>query len=318
MNDIDARIRDALRAATDEIGEQDLRPATPPTAGRDRRAIRWVAPMLAAAAVAAVVATSVALSGSPSATHDVRPGGNSSPVIAPGPNPSVIAQPTAASRRAPAPHIRACFFADACGGVNRPSYEPLWPFRSYDEAVHWERVDGPAGHSPWHSDARATALFFTRNYLGFADIGIVTSAQVGTDEAHIGVGYRDPSGTKRTSAVLHLVRYETTVGDKAAGWEIAGSDDTSFSLERPAYGSRVASPTTAGGHITGVDENIAVAVRTLASAHVDHAGPVPAGGTHSPWAVTVPFAGRGVLTIVAVTGGHLQQHERFAIQGVHT
>jgi hypothetical protein len=32
----------------------------------------------------------------------------------------------------------------------------------------------------------------------------------------------------------------------------------------------------------------------------------------------VSFHGSGVLTIVAFTGGHLTQHERFAIQGGHT
>jgi hypothetical protein len=39
---------------------------------------------------------------------------------------------------------------------------------------------------------------------------------------------------------------------------------------------------------------------------------------HAPWQLSVPFANHGVLTIVAATGGHLAQHERFAIQGVHT
>lgn len=30
------------------------------------------------------------------------------------------------------------------------------------------------------------------------------------------------------------------------------------------------------------------------------------------------FTGGGVWTVVAVTGGHVQSVERFAIQGVHT
>ena len=113
------------------------------------------------------------------------------------------------------------------------------------------------------------------------------------------------------------MRYETTTGDTAAGWEVVGSDDTTFSIEQPAYRSAVSSPMTVGGHITGVDENITVAVHTLAGT-VDRVAAVPAGGTNSPWSVTVPFTGHGVLTVVAATGGHLIQHERFTIQGVHT
>ena len=46
---------------------------------------------------------------------------------------------------------------------------------------------------------------------------------------------------------------------------------------------------------------------------------VPAGGDHAAWTTgPVSFTQRGVLTIVASTGGHLQQVERFAIHGVHT
>jgi hypothetical protein len=51
---------------------------------------------------------------------------------------------------------------------------------------------------------------------------------------------------------------------------------------------------------------------------VGRGGPLPAGGTNSPWSGRTQFTGHGVLTVVAVTGGHLQQHERFAIQGVHS
>ena len=198
-------------------------------------------------------------------------------------------------------------------------YEPLWPFPNYAQARQWETVDGPAGHQPWHADASSTALSFVNGYLGFSDIDVVTSTSADTNEAHIGVGYADPNGKKHTAAVLHLVRYSQTLGNTHAGWEVVGSDDTDFSLEQPAYGSQVSSPMTVGGHITGVDENIVVDVKD-ASGSVLTGTPagVPAGGQNSPWHASVSFDGSGVLTIVAFTGGHLQQHERFAIQGVHT
>jgi len=327
MNDLDARIREALRAATDRIQEQDLRPAHAPQSSTVRsrgRVLRWTPPMLAAVAViAVVVVTSLALSGSPSASRLPQPAGPGTGTASPTTSPpntqaSTPAPTTVSPTPAPGADNAACYFADACPTGSLSSfYEPLWPFDSYAQARQWQKIDGPDGHQPWHSDAAATALFFTENYLGFTDITLVTTTQVGADQAHVGVGYRDPSGSKRTSAVLHLIRYEKTLGETDAGWEVVGSDDTSFSLEQPAYDSVVSSPMTVGGHITGTDENISVAVRTSDGA-VDRITPFPAGGDNAPWSATVPFSEHGVLTIVASTGGHLIQHERFAIQGVHT
>jgi len=115
------------------------------------------------------------------------------------------------------------------------------------------------------------------------------------------------------------VRFGTAAG---SGWEVVGTDDTTFSLERPAYGTAVSTPLIAGGHITGVDENIRVWIRSgdePAPAPATVLATVPAGGDRAPWS-TVPmsFAQTGVLTVVASTGGHLQQVERFAVMGVHT
>lgn len=321
MNDVEIRIRDALRAAAEEVREQDLRPAAAVRGTHtSRRTTRWVAPVLAAAAVAAVVVTSLVLSGSRQPAHRVQPGTVSTPAssgtgtnVAPTPASTTVQ----ASRATPAPGVGACFFADACAAKRASYYEPLWPFGSYSEARQWETVDGPNGHSPWHLDARTTASSFTQHYLGFADVDMVTSAVVGSDEARVGVGYRDANGGEHTAAVLHLVRYERDLGDTAAGWEVVGSDDTTLSIERPVYATAVSSPMTVGGHITGVDESITVTVRTLAG-RVDAAEPLPAGGTNTPWSEAVAFSGRGVLTVAAVTGGHLVQHERFSIQGVHT
>ena len=74
---------------------------------------------------------------------------------------------------------------------------------------------------------------------------------------------------------------------------------------------------TVGGHITGVDEAITVWVRTLSDG-VTRLGPIPCRWPERAVDETVPFTQAGALTIVASTGGHVQQHERFAIQGVHT
>jgi hypothetical protein len=193
-------------------------------------------------------------------------------------------------------------------------YQPLWPFSSYAQAEQWRTAGGRS--QPWHLDAGQTALNFTRSYLGFTELDQVVGTPTMSDAgAHVRVGYRNPSGQLSTAAVLHLVRYGYDVDSP---WEVVGSDDTTLTLEQPVYGSRVSSPMTIGGHITGVDENIVVSV--LAS-QTDRAtlARIPAGGDRSPWTTgPVAFGQRGVLTIVASTGGHVQQVERFAIQGVYT
>jgi hypothetical protein len=195
-------------------------------------------------------------------------------------------------------------------------YQPLWPFASYAEAEQWRT--GTGGSQPWHLDAGQSALIFTRD-LAFEEIDVVTGTRLDELGAHVGVGYRDPAGQLHTAATLHLVRYGTAPDSP---WEVVGSDDTTLSLEQPAYGSRVSSPMTIGGHITGVDENIVVRLAQAENPNVTWTTPVarvPAGGDHAAWTTgPVSFTERGVLIIVATTGGHLQEVERFAIQGVHT
>jgi hypothetical protein len=338
------RLRAAFDAKAAAVTPAALDPGRPsPDADVDQRdssrwSARWVAPLLAAAAVIGVAVATAAIVNTPTA-HHITPAGPTNSVV---PTPSASVSPTATADPRPATlptvtsHPRTspsvaqasssgpggtCYFAEFVCRVPAGYlfYEPLWPFASYAQARQWETVDGPAGHQPWHADPASTALSFVNGYLGFSDIDLVTSTNADGNEAHIGVGYALPNGQKHTAAVLHLVRFSATVGNTNAGWEVVGSDDTDFSLEQPAYGSQVSSPMTVGGHITGVDENIVVDVKAASgSVLVGTPVGVPAGGQNSPWHATVSFHGSGVLTVIAVTGGHLRQHERFAVQGVHT
>jgi hypothetical protein len=351
MNTIDDRISAALHARADSLTEDDLSPAAPPRGGRvPSQRGPWTVPLLAAAVAGiAVVATITAVQASRSdhagpvtpPVGSVQPspsGVGPTPVqSATNPAPSqsasrpsssqLVNQPPVTTQSATQPAPSQSAPSQSAPSQSTPSqsttvpqpfilgYQPLWPFNSYSEAEQW-RVT-PGGHQPWHLDAGDTALSFTRSYLGFTELDQVTGSRKDKLGAHVGVGYRDPNGRLRTSATLHLVRY----GDaKDSPWEVVGSDDTTFSLEQPAYGSQVSSPMMVGGHITGVDESIVLSVLRSTSNGTDRttlAG-VPSGGDHAPWAISVPFTQRGVLTIVASTGGHLQQVERFAIQGVHT
>lgn len=202
--------------------------------------------------------------------------------------------------------------------IRAQGFVALYPFRGVVDARAWARSYQQGGHQPWHLSATMTALSFAA-FLRFTEIDRVTSHRVGADGAHIGVGYRNPAGAIRTAAVLHLMRYGTV---SPAPWEVVGSDDTSFTFDRPSYGSHASSPLHVGGHITGVDENVNVAVYQLATeaplGRTPHG--VPAGGVVSPWSATVSYSGArpgSALTVVAWTGGHVQRVERFAVDGLY-
>ncbi|MGW7433479.1 hypothetical protein ACWGIN_28550 [Streptomyces sp. NPDC054861] len=189
---------------------------------------------------------------------------------------------------------------------------PMWPFATPAQARAWERSYRSGGHQPWHRDPEATALGFTRDYLGFADIDKVTSRTVSGRHAHIGVAPSGPEGG--TAAVIHLVRFGTGAD---APWEVVGTDDTTFSLTVPAYGALARSPLNVGGTITGVDESIRVEVRQPSSEAPLGTSPccTPGGGTDQPWNARVSFSGArdSVLTVVASTGGHVAEVERFTV-----
>jgi hypothetical protein len=316
--DVDERIRAALAAQADQVTEADLRPASMPTADRAHVVVapqwrhRWLPPLLAAAAVVAVAAATIALVEvtrvdrvPPAHTPTPVPSVNTTPTPYPTSTPSVTAttEPTPATRTSPPVGFDL-------------GYQPLYPFAAITDARAWQASYRSGGHQPWHLDAGETALSFTRAKLGFTELDTVTSLSVDGDGAHVGVGYVNPNGIRQTAAVLHLVRFGT---DRDSPWEVVGSDDRTFSLETPDYGSVVTSPMSVGGHITGVDENVRVSIYQLSSsAALGTACCTPAGGVNQLWSTRVSFSGvtDPVITIVASTGGHLLAVERFAIQGV--
>lgn len=197
------------------------------------------------------------------------------------------------------------------------SLQPVWPFATLAQAQAWERTYRSGGHQPWHLDPDQTALSFTRDYLGFKEIDRVSSRRVSGRHARIGVAPTGPEGG--TAAVIHLVRFGT---GPDAPWEVVGTDDTTFSLTKPGYGSIVRSPLVTGGRISGVDESIRVQVRQPSSAAPLGTSPccTSAGGDDQPWNVTVAFSGARdpVLTVVASTGGHVAEVERFTVTAVRT
>jgi hypothetical protein len=195
-------------------------------------------------------------------------------------------------------------------------FQPLWPFNTLAEVEAWQHAYRSGGQQPWHLDPEATALGFTTGYLGFTGIKQVVATELKGDEAWVEVGY--PIENRRTgvAAALHLARYGTGAD---APWVVVGSRDTTLTLTEPSYGSMIGSPVKVGGRITGVDESIRVQVRQLSSpAPLGEYCCLPAGGENTPWSATVEFGGASgaPLTIVASTGGHVADVERFAITGV--
>ncbi|HEX7536314.1 MAG TPA: hypothetical protein VF391_04850 [Dermatophilaceae bacterium] len=194
-------------------------------------------------------------------------------------------------------------------------YVPLWPFASVAAAEQWQREAVAGGHQPWRLDAGEVAVTFARQYLGFTEVTKVIRKKVTTNDAHVTVGWTI-EGSTGTVAVVHLVRIGSGTGRP---WEVVGTDDTAtFSLTRPRYGSTVAGTITVGGRIAGVDESIRVTARQL-SGVVGGYCCLPAGAA-APWAVRLRLTNPkpGPITIVASTGGHIADVERFTVTGVRS
>ena len=197
------------------------------------------------------------------------------------------------------------------------SYLPLFPFATLPDVQAWQQSYASGGHQPWHLDAGQTALAFA-TWLGYGRIDKVVGLRTDGTGAHVSVGFLvgGPNDEKAVSAIVHLVRWGSGTG---IPWEVVGTDDTTFSLTRPPYGTTVTSPVTVGGLITGVDENIGVQVRmSSSSSAIGTFCCLAEGNINTPWSVTVSFTASSgqVLTIAAQTGGHVAAVERFTVTGV--
>jgi hypothetical protein len=248
---------------------------------------------VAAAAAAGLLAAGCGAAGPSPASHPASPQRSTA---APAPTSAPVTAP--ASTPAPFPYV------------------PLFPFGNLAAVRAWQASYASGGHQPWHLNPGRTALAFTQGYLGFARIDKVAALRTGGGDAHVTVGFIRPDGHVSAAAVIHLVKFGS---GRYVPWEVVGTDDTTLTLDIPAYGTAATSPVRIGGKVTGVDENLRAEVHQLGSA-----SPVgsyccrPAGGQASPWSFTVAFraASGQVITIVVHTGGHVAAVERFAVTGV--
>jgi hypothetical protein len=282
--------------------------APSPPAGQARRRVA----IIAAAAVAVAAAGGVGLAAA------LRSGsGGSSP--APVADRTPTGTPTGGSASPPTGTASAPSTASPAGAAF--AYQPLWPFRDVAEAQSWQARaraagTGTAAADAWHFDASATALAFTRDFLGFTDVGTVVASTVTATDARVSVGSRLGNGRDATAAVLHLARLGS---GPSAPWEVVGTDDATLSLTAPAYGAAATSPVIVSGRITGVDESLRISVRQPSSAApIGGMCCLAAGGDNTPWSTPVSFSGAvdPVLTIVVSSGGHVSTVERFAVTGI--
>lgn len=238
--------------------------------------------------------------------------GRDRPAPAVAADPSMTAPATGATPLAPAP--------DGTAGSRDPAPPPattplwLWPFADQADVARWQQDYRQGGHQPWHLDTATTALGFA-GYLGYGDVDKVVRSTVDGQEAYVAIGTAWPDGSLHTAADVHLVRLGTGAD---APWEVAGTRDTTLTLDRPGYGSTGASPMTVGGRITGVDEQVVVTLHALGGDVQAAPAAVPAGGVRSPWSVPVRFSAApgSTVTIAAATGGHVAAVERFAVTAV--
>ncbi len=205
------------------------------------------------------------------------------------------------------------------GSTGLGFYLPLFPFATGQQVEQWQTSYHTAGHQPWHLEAGLTATAFA-DWLGYTDVDTVISQNPDAPGENVAIGPAPKvAGTNPvTAAVVHLLRWGT---GPDAPWEVVGTDDTTFSLQTPAYGSAVTSPLVVRGLITGVDQEIKVQIRDPSSAApVGSYCCLASGGTNTPWSLTVSFSAPPdvVLTIAAQAGGQAAGVERFAVTAVRS
>jgi hypothetical protein len=285
------RLREVLSAEAEAVvpAGDGLARIRERTARRGAR-MRWIRPLAVvggAAVVAAGVVIGISLSNDDPRLHqDPTPLGSS----------SNTPSPTATS------------MTDVPGPFSLSVGLPLWPYADGSSAA--------ADTSPasWHLDPAATALHFTTDHLRFTDDNLVLSTTKSADglQAWVSIGYHTEGSRTATAAVVHVVRWSAD-----GPWEVVGTKDSTFSLTKPSYGANASSPLTAGGQIQGVDESIRVAVHDPSSSTPLGVACCTGAGTGS-WSAKVSYqpSSASVLTVVASTGGHLIEHERWALTGV--
>ena len=202
------------------------------------------------------------------------------------------------------------------GSTTAFRYLPLWPFATQADGATWQQSYRSGGAQPWHRDAGVTAVSFSKDYLGYANItevvGSPTYNTAGT-EAWVTVG-ATRAGKVVPAAVVHLAKFGS---QSDAPWEAVGTQDTSLTLTTPAYWSSVGSPLTVGGRVTAAGERLHIQVLNLPK-RIALTSADPPAGKNAAWSSSITFTAvtGSALTVAVATGTSDTDVDRFSVTGV--
>lgn len=191
---------------------------------------------------------------------------------------------------------------------------PIWPFSNPQEARNWQESYRQGGHSPWHVDAAFTAVAFTQGYLGFTELDQAIKTDIRGQDALVQVGFSPQEGqTPQVAATVHLIKYGSGPNTP---WEVVGAEGSGIAVTTPEYGTAAHSPAMVSGTLTDAAGNVQIRFLQPGSEKpLAESQAIPVAGA---WRTTVPFTAKPdqVITVVAATGGHVADVERFAVTAV--
>ncbi len=149
----------------------------------------------------------------------------------------------------------------------------VWPFTSAEQARSWQGGD-------WVTDSRQVVARFVTDYLGLSGV-TVTQTCVSCEVLGLQVAGRSVGEAR--------VGHYTFTGGKRV-FTVVGVGGTDLTVTSPRPGQSVSSPLQVSGRITGVDENVALTLRTAPGGRVVAQGGAPAGSA-VPWSATLTWSG---------------------------
>lgn len=287
--ELEELLRSTLHGAADSVtpaGDGLSRIQQRVAARRSRRL--WLRPLAALGAVALVGGAGTL------AYALTRPPQHSVSVTTTNPKPTALPSSTVAPSPTPGgKHLAAAFPTGA-----------FYPFASAAAESAWESSGGPAKDA-WMLDPTSAARRFLADFVQQPSVTQVVGTQAtGADATAVTLGRNlsDGSGQRVVPVTtVHLVRF-------GKAWLVTRAADPGgyLRITSPATGSTIASPVTVSGPSYGVDETVAVDVRSLAGR--DSTGPTAHasfGNGSPPWTVTlafdVPQDARGAVVAVSTS-----------------
>jgi len=269
-SELEELLRTTLRGEADTIspaGDGLARIQQRVNVRRSRRL--WLRPLAAVGAVAVVGGAGVsayALTRPPHHSDHVQ-------VISPQPTetPSTTPSPTPTATKPVLPAFPTAAF---------------YPFTSAAAERSWE--NGDTSHSTWMLKPTTVAQLFVADFVQQPSVAMVVDSSTKGAAATVTLGrtLSDGSGQHVVPVTtVHLVRY-------GKAWLVTGAVDPNGDLRitSPANGSTISSPVTVTGPQYGVDESVAVDVRSLSGRDTiggtKHAS---FGNGTPPWSLSVGF-----------------------------